>query len=867
MSRGSTRRPGLAGSAAGLLAAALVFWGARAPSPRPAPASAPRSEAPLPPAPPGARTVRGVVLGVGGAPLAGARVEAWSVGVDEGPAASAETGADGGYVLRGIAPRPHRLVARAAGHAPAMAPLGEGLDRAPPLALAPGALLAGQVLQGDGAPAANVELTLVGSGLWPAETLRTDADGRFLRPDVPPGVYALRARRDERVVVRTGIVVRAGTPTELSLRLGPGARLEGVLVDERGEAIAGAELSLAEGGLSPLPRRVVTDDAGRFVASGLLPGSQRVQVRAAGHVPLMEVLTLQAGEIRELVLVASRGAEVAGVVRDARDRPVAGARVRWAGAEPLLELGPEPVGALGVTAEVPPLPLFGVVASESWAAIAGARDAGAETRTDAAGRFVLEGLPPGPGEVIAEAPGYAPAIGPGRRLRAAERVGDVALVLSRGGEVSGRVLDAAGFPADGVLLELRAEREPRPRTRSANDDGTFTFTGVLGRTTITARAAALPPARERVLVAEGERLELELRLPDALASLAGRVLDAEGDPVGLAHVALEAEDPRTPARRTGVSEADGTFAFDGLPGAPWRVRVEARGFLAEERRVTEADDALVVRLARPVALRIAVRDAWSGDAPRTGRVVLRGDEGSPESLPLGEGTAEGPLTRVRSTTLRAGARYVIEVEAPRRQPVDAVVVAGDVDEVLLTLEAAGVVEGSVVDVLGAVVEGARVVGPGELSTTTDANGAFRLEGLAPGQISLEAEAGELRAASGPLRVDPEGLTPGVRIALPERVAPVEDADAETEIVSGVAIAVETDDAGVRVRAVVPGSQAARRGVRSGDRLLQVDGEPVVVAAQARSLLRGAPGTEVALQIARRGRALRRVVRRERHAVP
>ena len=873
--------PGWAGLAAGVLASGLALWGARAPQvPTPATpagtAEAPPRPGPAPQPSADARVVTGRVLSDDGAPVAGAEVVAWVAPAEDAgayadsPVASGRTDEDGRYRLTGLPRRPLRLVARGAGHAPATASLPGAAIAAPTLRLAAGALLAGQVLRPDGRPASGAAVTLVGSALWPAETLSADADGRFRRVDLPPGIYMLRARLEGDATSRSGLRITPDRPADLSLRLAPGARVGGTVRDERGEAVPGAELTLAEGGLSPLPRRAQADDAGAFSLAGLLPGRHTMEVRAPGHVPTRMPLTLDAGATERLTVELVRGATVAGRVLDAQGRPLEGARVRFAGAEPRLAAPPVP-GSLGVTAVVPPLPLFGVVESESWSGLLGAWHGGESTTSEADGRFELSGLTAGAGEVVAEAPGLAPALSAGLRLRAGETRDGLELQLSEGARLEGRVLDARGFPAEGVVVTLRAEREPAPRTQAAPADGTFTFDGVLGRVTLTARAAALPPAREELVLEEGGRREIELRLPEALATLEGRLVDEDDAPVSFAVLALEAENPRTPARRTTPTRIDGTFRLDGLPAPPWRLHAEVRGFVPLDLRLERVPEGpLELRLARPVALTIRVRDNWTGEPPAAGELRVTGERMAERVIPLAE---EGPGGRLRLEGLAAGDRVTIVAEHPDRLPASAEVVAGEVDELVLLLEAAGALRGAVVDRFGAPAPGARVrVAEQGAETTTGEDGTFRLSGVRPGLVTLDVTApGEqVSVASGPHRVDPLGTTPGLRISLPVEAGGAsagEGADDHAEIATGVAISVATRNGVVRVVGVAPGSDAARRGIRPGDALVAVDGEPVLVAGQARSALRGPPGTRAVLTLRRGGRRVRRTARRERHVVP
>lgn len=84
--------------------------------------------------------------------------------------------------------------------------------------------------------------------------------------------------------------------------------------------------------------------------------------------------------------------------------------------------------------------------------------------------------------------------------------------------------------------------------------------------------------------------------------------------------------------------------------------------------------------------------------------------------------------------------------------------------------------------------------------------------------------------------------------------------------TGVGVwAARTSDGVIEIDKVQPGSPAARAGLRAGDRLLSVDGHAVtgLAVADVVSLLRGAAGTPVVLNLSRNGADFTETVLRER----
>ncbi|HJL34977.1 MAG TPA: carboxypeptidase regulatory-like domain-containing protein, partial [Polyangiaceae bacterium LLY-WYZ-15_(1-7)] len=521
------------------------------------------------------------------------------------------------------------------------------------------------------------------------------------------------------------------------------------------------------------------------------------------------------------------------VVLDARDRPVVGAVVRWLAAEP----GGNPAGALVpspgrlsvTTGPVPPLPLDAITTGLGPAPTPALRPSGASTVTDGAGRFVLEGLPPGLGELHAEHAATAPARSDAMRLSAGEARTDLTLVAPEGGVVEGRVVDARGFPVGAVPLELRAEREPWPRGRLAEPDGTFRFEGVLGVAVLLARPAELPTVRERLEVGDGETVQVELVVETELSQLALRVFDDDGFPLEGASLTLSSLAARTPLRRVGLSGPDGTFVFSALPPPPWRLGVDHPEHAPVERVVATGEGEQRITLAEGGTVRGRVVDPWS-EEPLAGVSVRLEGETLSRTLPT---DAEG---RFAAERLPRG-RYLVALELPGRLPIEEeVTLEGEEVEVELRPEEGGELRGQVVDVLGDAVEGATVrAGRGEAEgraageAESDAAGRFAML-LPPGLHAVLAEHPRAGRAEGPrVRVE-RGGSVSVRLVTDGRLPVDEEEEAAAEILTGVPVSVARRGGAVVVTAV-HGAGAAR--VRVGDELLSVDDEPVLAASQAR----------------------------------
>jgi|GEM_PF-2205815 len=202
-------------------------------------------------------------------------------------------------------------------------------------------------------PVVGAALTLTGAG-YGGEVVRatatTDATGLASLAGVPAGVgYALRvdAAKDG-VVTRPDVEVRAGRATDVgTVLVGAVVGIEGRVVDEKGDGVAGADVRalvsfenpmemlanvfemFTSMGREPTPLSKTTSGAdGRFVLADVPPGP--VVVRAVAPGRRMATAKVKADAEQPpapLTIKLERGADVAGVVVGERGAPVEGATV------------------------------------------------------------------------------------------------------------------------------------------------------------------------------------------------------------------------------------------------------------------------------------------------------------------------------------------------------------------------------------------------------------------------------------------------------------------------------------------------------------------------------------------------------------
>jgi len=256
----------------------------------------------------------------------------------------------------------------------------------------------------------------------------------------------VEAESDEHVPSESeALTLRPGEVRRVDLGVRGGATIRGRVVDAAGQVVSGAsirvgllddetdrarELSGWRADALLEPRAVTTDGEGAFELARVRPGRTLLKVEREGYATLYrrDVVVRADEVVPHLSLTLVRAEEVAGVVRGDDGRPVADAFVVVTrSAEPRVV----PATPAAGTGAPPPEPTVEATMSD---------------RTDAQGRFRVEGVPPGApySVVVWFAPGHLGyAQGHERAIRRGVQAGarDVELVLAKAPSV-----DASAFP-------------------------------------------------------------------------------------------------------------------------------------------------------------------------------------------------------------------------------------------------------------------------------------------------------------------------------------------------------------------------------------------------------------------------------------
>lgn len=314
---------------------------------------------------------------------------------------------------------------------------------------------------------------------------------------VPPGRVTLLASAPGRTPSSTRIhwVAPGAALHGVEIVMDQGADVAGRVVDAAGKAVAGARVvgHVEVDGAPADEIGAVTDRDGRFLLRAVPPGRLMLQADAAGHAPSPAVAVTVAGEPgrrEDVVLRLTGPAPLVGRVVDEQGAGIAGASVRAL----------RPMSQIALPA----------------------------VTTDAQGGFEMM-LAPGPVDLVAAAPGFAPGRASG--IAASSRA--VVIALARGGAIAG-VVTGRGQPLAHFTVHVmqRSVASGAPDfweqgMRVVAPDGSYRFADLApGRYGVTAAAPGLAPVEQPdVVVASGRETRVDLALAPG-AALAGTVRDA-----------------------------------------------------------------------------------------------------------------------------------------------------------------------------------------------------------------------------------------------------------------------------------------------------------------------------------------------------
>ena len=475
-------------------------------------------------------------------------------------------------------------------------------------------------------------------------TVTLDADGRAtLRGLSADYTWMLRASPDYWATKTVpGIAVEPGETVVEALDFRLGARLSGVVIDDRGKPVEGAEVRWQSanrfGNFGVRRDPATTDEHGAYRLYGVRPGDGEVVAEKDGLLEgRAELEDLADAEERGGVdVILSSGLEIAGVVRTKDGAPAAGATVTAARE------------------------------NEGGRRMGWRRDGGGddehEAEADEQGRFVIGGLIAGDYRVTTEwdAPGEGDwkdtqlAVPAGERnlvITVAPPPGVVLIVtgpdgapvprvtieLTPAGDADGGGGGLAGFLGGGRRGSIDADLE--------DEDGRYFVEDVTrGPWTVEVSGAGLVQETDDLEILVDGSTEHRVSLVRA-ASITGLVVDPAGAAARDVNVRLvdAADDATTPwGMRIGGdvmsrnSDDEGRFELQGLRPGSYELIANEDGFAASEPRgvtLLAGDEVTGIRLA--LRMGGTIRGTIHGDdgRPQSGRTIMAMSQGGAGGFP------------------------------------------------------------------------------------------------------------------------------------------------------------------------------------------------------------------------------------------
>lgn len=736
----------------------------------------------------------------------------------------------------------------------------------------------------------------VGGALWPPRQGTTDEKGELQVSGLESGSYDLRAVRGDQVSPSLlGLFLGRGEQGRARLQLGPG-RFVTVLVQD-GETdqalpVADADVILVEHGIAPFPLQGRTNAQGKVTLGPIAVGPASVGAYAEGFIGRAAVPVPEQLE-GPLIVALRRGATLRGKVVDKNDHAIAGAEIEVIGTDldglPIAEtpwfsamrrghfeaqLAPAApliaAGELGVM----PGPIPGIPSASSMdTSVTGLEPIepirlGSPWMSDVDGDFRLFPVTPGRVRLLVRHESYVEtlsdpvSIEPGAEAR-------IKVVMLEGASLIGRVLDDRDFPVAGARIELSATRGVSRHSLFTAQDGTFEFKAVPSSVLLSLARPENPVEfvlRKTLDLGNEQRREIELILPPQREAIEISV-SADRQAVDLAQVVVVSLDAEVPLKKTVFTDAQGRVVVSDAAGLPLRVQIEMPGYADYQQTFAETPKQIEIELQRGVWAQgkitaVRGRQAVAGASVT---VVARGQRRTTHTDSLGEYELRdlnpGEITLIVAHPEYANHEQKITISGTGRPD-------RAFDLATIDLLAGGSVQGVVVDAEGNPVSGARVAAgglpaylpAGELPpgmVRSNAQGEFALSNLAPGNVTLEAQAvnkGRGRVSA----VISEGQTTSdVRVVLQPGT------ETETGQTAGVAITLSEPASGhVTIEQVAAHSEAERAGLQVGDRVLGVEGSPASSMNDARTRLSGNAGTDVLLELQRGGSIFKLRVTRE-----
>ena len=590
--------------------------------------------------------------------------------------------------------------------------------------------LAGQVTdEQSGQPLANVLVSA--SGIQGGSSGRSDERGQYVIPDLYPGVYSVSySGTGLTASVRTDVRVEADATqqSDRGMRV-PSGRVSGVLTSVDGASLADADVTL-------------THESGRvYAVRSASDGAYEADMLPLGA---FEIMAEKPGWTRQ-------GLQVTALTEDQSTRMVDFSDFAAAAS---VVFGTVTDAQSGTA-------LRGVTVSLSGAA------GSASTETNAAGQYTLDNLPDGTYEVSFSLDGFLSEEG-SLMLSAGQSVQQDRSLTRSQGRLYGQVTDQSGA-STGYIIDVVATSTTGRFTAKTSTAGAYAIADLPAGTYRVSTAASregFTNVSENVTIQPSDAdVSLDLMMTVGTARITG-----SANQVGVRVELIDPRDNTLVKSTTSTSQAD--FSFRNLLPGTYRIVPSLEGYVFTPSSIEVA----VTNAAEQSASFSAVENLG------TVRVQVNDETGNPVSDALVRAlSSSGEVNTARTTdasggtlfSLEAGLTYFFSAQADGRiasaaAPSRAVAAGSAASVTLVMIPANGSVTGSITRAGGGPITGALITltnTSGQDVATVQEGSSYTLEGLAPGQYTVQVTASGYRAVSQTISIDPGEQRSGLDFAL------------------------------------------------------------------------------------------------------
>ncbi|HFE46601.1 MAG TPA: PDZ domain-containing protein [Nannocystis exedens] len=728
--------------------------------------------------------------------------------------------------------------------------------------LTPESVIVGKVVRADsGEAVADVKVSLVDRFASTPSTYSA-GDGGFRLSGLQPGAYKLKAVGVDSTGLSDGRVMLgfAETSEPVVLRVHPAYSVQGVVLIDGETPCSFATVRFKDSSRrDDWGLRNVGQEDGRVEVHGLLPGVYNVSVECADYISEEKYpdLIIEDRAAENLVWSVHPGQSISGIVVDAAGEAAANVTL-YAGMK------------------------SGEQATQMTSG---------SVKSEADGKFTVKGLLPGTYKLHAMSEDYPEGEALEVELVADRELSGIVVELPAGGQITGVVRDERGDPVGGISVRGKGQGWI---SGGVDDSGHFALTNIAAgdyrifatRDSQRLRAPGASDddaAGQRVSVHVGETTEIELVVGSQSGQISGRVLAEGGEPIVDAFIDLRRESDSAAASGGGAPRRNPWGSWDHQP-----VLTDAEGRfeltkLAEEATYTifasrkSGGEGVIEGVRAGSEIELVIQSTGS----LSGIVTLEGG-GVPERFEVTV-SDDAQVIHEWDSFFRSEGQWTIGNLPPGNYEVSVRAImgnstlankallpeGGEVRGLELVLQPRLTIRGRLVDAeSGEPVAGMKVsidtdawahygepLGDGK--DVSDQQGRFVVEGVPSGPVNI--------MVVGDMSEEKYDMAP-----IPRRLSatPTEQDLGDLQLVGRrVERSQKLGDLGFKhkrftaetkpeerrpkVAFVRAGGPAAAAGLKVGDQIVKIDGQPVTGADfyRYRMLLRVSPGAQVKLELA------------------